>query len=98
MENRDYLNTLFDIYNDLLTKIEQVTFIDYYMEDLSLSEIALNREISKSSVSKTLKQVENKLLEYERILKIAKLKEEIKDILTEEDINIIKKRLTSIIN
>jgi len=40
MENREYLNSLFDIYKDLLTPTEQETFINYYEEDLSLSEIA----------------------------------------------------------
>ena len=49
MENREYLNSLFDIYAYLLTKTEQETFEDYYMEDLSLQEIADNKNISKSS-------------------------------------------------
>ena len=61
MENREYLNNLFDIYKNLLTKIEQETFINYYGEDLTLSEIAENRGISKSSVGKTLNNVEDKL-------------------------------------
>ena len=56
MENREYLNSLFDIYAYLLTKTEQETFEDYYMEDLSLQEIADNKNISKSSVGKTLKK------------------------------------------
>ena len=46
MENREYLNNLFDIYKNLLTEVEQVTFINYYHEDLTLSEIAENRNIS----------------------------------------------------
>ncbi len=70
MENREYLNNLFDIYKDLLTTIEQETFMDYYEEDLSLTEIAENRHISKASVSKTLKQVTTKLIDYETKLKI----------------------------
>ena len=65
MENREYLNNLFDIYKNLLTKIEQETFINYYGEDLTLSEIAENRGISKSSVGKTLNNVEDKLKQYE---------------------------------
>lgn len=69
MENREYLNNLFDIYKNLLTKIEQETFINYYGEDLTLSEIAENRGISKSSVGKTLNNVEDKLKQYEESLK-----------------------------
>ena len=73
MENREYLNNLFDIYKDLLTTIEQETFMDYYEEDLSLTEIAENRHISKASVSKTLKQAENKLKHYEDVLALSKI-------------------------
>ncbi len=97
MENRDYLNNLFDIYKDLLTDIEKLTFINYYMEDLSLSEIALNRGITKSSVGKTLNQVENKLKDYEDKLKVFKTKLELTNLLEKKDIKDIKERLTKII-
>ena len=36
--NRIYLNELFDIYQNLLTEHEQQIFMDYYQEDLSISE------------------------------------------------------------
>jgi len=98
MENREYLCSLFDIYKELLTKTEQDTFINYYEEDLSLSEIAENRGISKSSVGKTLSGAEAKLEEYESILKIKELKQELSSILTEEDIKKLKSRLTKIID
>lgn len=98
MENREYLCCLFDFYKDLLTITEQETFINYYMEDLSLSEIAENRNISKSSVGKTLKQAEDKLKEYERIINKEKIYKELKDLLNENDINSLKKRLTKIID
>lgn len=97
MENREYLCSLFDLYKDLLTDIEQVTFISYYIEDLSLSEIAENRRISKSSVGKTLKQAEDKLIEYESIIKKKELKQELNNLLEENNINSIKERLTKII-
>ncbi len=97
MENREYLNNLFDIYKELLTKIEQETFINYYMEDLSLKEIATIRNISKSSVGKTLNQVETKLKDYETKLKIFTTKKELIDLLDNKDINNIKERLTKII-
>lgn len=98
MENREYLCTLFDIYKDLLTKIERETFISYYMEDLSLSEIAENRGISKSSVGKTLNSAEEKLKEYERILGKEQIKKELKNLLEEESIANLKTRLTKIID
>ena len=72
MEDRIYYNELFDIYNSLLTENERKIFIDYYHEDMSLSEIADNYSISRSAVQKTLKTVVDKLLNYEQQLKINK--------------------------
>ena len=83
---RIYLNELFDYYQKLLTKREQDIFMEHYSEDLSLQEIADNLNITKSAVGKTLKIVENKLIEYENILhlqenkiKINKLLEKVQD-------------------
>ena len=98
MENREYLNSLFDIYKDLLTSIEQETFINYYEEDLSLSEIADIRNISKSSVGKTLTNAEEKLKEYESKLKVYYTKIKLSNILDKENINEIKKDISEIIN
>lgn len=97
MENREYLNSLFDLYKELLTKTEQETFEDYYMEDLSLQEIADNKNISKSSVGKTLKSAIEKLEEYEKILHNYKTKTIIEEILLESDINRIKETIKSIL-
>ena len=97
MENREYLNSLFDIYAYLLTKTEQETFEDYYMEDLSLQEIADNKNISKSSVGKTLKSAIEKLEEYETILNNYKTKTIIEEILLESDINRIKEKIKNIL-
>ena len=70
MENFVYYNDLFDIYNQLLTDNERSTFQEYYQEDLSLSEIAEDKDISRSAVQKTIKSVQEKLDKYESILKI----------------------------
>lgn len=98
MENREYLNSLFDIYAYLLTKTEQETFEDYYMEDLSLQEIADNKNISKSSVGKTLKSAIEKLEEYETILHNYETKTKIEEILLESDINKIKEKIKVILD
>ena len=68
--NRVYLNRLFDYYQKLLTEKEQNIFEYYYQEDLSLQEIADNLNISKSAVGKTIKIVEEKLNNYEDLLKL----------------------------
>lgn len=98
MESREYLNSLFDIYKELLTPTEKETFIDYYVEDLSLQEIADNRNISRSSAGKTLKSAVKKLLNYENILKMYLKNDKLKQILVENDINKIKNEIQSICN
>ena len=97
MENREYLNNLFDIYADLLTTIEKDTFISYYMEDLSLSEIAENRQVTKSNVGKTLNNVETKLKTYETKLKIYTTKKQLEALLNNDDLTTIKHKLTNIL-
>ena len=53
-----YYNNLFSIYRELLTKKEQNIFSLYYEENLSLSEIAENLQITRSAVGNTVKNVE----------------------------------------
>ncbi len=97
MENREHLNKLFDIYQKLLTSIEQDTFINYYQEDLSLNEIAENRHITKSAVAKTLKQVSSKLNHYETILKLLETKTILTNLLKEQNLKTIKQKIEEII-
>ena len=61
MEKYLYLNSLYDCYGKLLTKKQQMYFEEYYFENLSLSEISENDQVSRSAVSKQLKIVEQKL-------------------------------------
>ena len=41
-----YLNEIYIYYKELFTEKQQMYFEDYYMNDLSLSEIAENYDIS----------------------------------------------------
>ena len=70
MEEFVYYNNLFDVYGSLLTEKEQVTFKDYYQEDLSLSEIANENNVSRAAVQKTIKTVLDKLKYYEDMLHV----------------------------
>ena len=84
MDKTIYLSNLFDYYGELLTDKQQAYFKDYYFNNLTLSEIAENEDVSRNAVHKQVKEAENKLLYYENILKqyqnSKKIKEIIKDI------------------
>lgn len=93
MSREEFIN-LYIIYSDLLTINQKNYFKSYYFEDLSLSEIAENYNVSKTLIGKTLKQVENKLIDLENSLKINKVLNKLeaikdrtnnKDVITEID-------------
>lgn len=95
--DRVELTNLFDIYESLLTDREKEIFKYYYYEDLSLSEIGENLNITRTGVFNTLKKVEEKLLQYEDNLKLMSIKSTLKDLLEESDIEVIKNKLNKII-
>ena len=81
MDKFFYYNNLFSVYRNLLTLKEQNIFSLYYEENLSLSEIAENLEISRSAVGNTVKTVEKKLQNYEDLLHVWEKNEILKDCL-----------------
>lgn len=86
---REEFINLYIIYNDLLTINQKNYFKSYYFEDLSLSEIAENYNVSKTLIGKTLKQVVNKLIDLENSLKINNILnklETIKDRTNDKDV------------
>ena len=95
--NRVYLNRLFDYYQKLLTEKEQNIFEYYYQEDLSLQEIADNLNISKSAVGKTIKIVEEKLNNYEDLLKLNEKSIKINNILKDVVSNDIIDKINSLL-
>ncbi|HBF67810.1 MAG TPA: hypothetical protein DDW20_00600 [Firmicutes bacterium] len=64
-EETVYINELLDLYGNLLTDKQLEIMLDYYDENLSLSEISENRNITRTAVSDFLKKSRNKLEEYE---------------------------------
>ena len=97
MEEFVYYNNLFDIYGSLLTEKEQVTFRDYYQEDLSLSEIANENNVSRAAVQKTIKTVLDKLKYYEDMLHIYDKNVRLSEILNQNDINLIKNEIEKVL-
>ena len=94
MEDFVLYSELYDIYGELLTSKQKEYFEDYYFNNLSFSEMAEQYKVSRNALFKQVHIVTDKLLEYERILKLKekrekiisligdnKLKEEIEEIL-----------------
>ena len=81
MEKKVYLNILYDYYKELFTEKQQAYFEDYYYNDLSLSEIAENYNVSRNAVHNQLRIVENRLNELESILSLYKTKQNVIELL-----------------
>lgn len=95
--NRVELINLYDTYEVLLTSREQEIFKYYYYEDLSLSEIGDNLNITRTGVYNTLKKVEEKLNNYEESLRLYRIKQTLNNILEEEDLTKIKQQIKKIV-
>lgn len=60
-----YYSTLLDVYGKTLNKRQLDVMAAYYNEDLSLSEIAANMQISKQGVRDIIKRAETHLMQLE---------------------------------
>jgi len=70
IEKTKLMNDLIDLYGMLLTENQLMIMEYYYMDDLSLSEIGENLNITRSAVYDTIKKSTNSLLDYEGKLKL----------------------------
>ena len=70
----------YDVYGKLLTKKQQEIFEEYYLYNLSLREIALNKKISYQAVRDSIKTSEEMLDEYEKKVGMLKLKQKVNKI------------------
>lgn len=86
MEERNYLINLFEYYKKLLTDKQNKYFIDYYYDNLTMDEIAINDNISKNAVSKQLKIIKDKLEYYEENLKLYSNNLSIKNIIKDKEL------------
>ena len=85
MDRMIYLNTLYDIYKDLLTDKQKEYYEAYYFDNLSLGEIADNYDVSRNAIFNQLKLIEEKLEEFEDKLKINEKQNKILGILEKKD-------------
>lgn len=85
MDNQVLLSILYDYYGELLTDKQQNYFKDYYFDNLTLSEISENYNISRNAIHKSLKEIEEKLFYYEEKLKLYEKNTKIKKIIANLD-------------
>ena len=68
MDKKVEISILCDLYGKLLTEKQFEILNDYYNNDLSLSEIAENDNITRQAVRDIIKKGEKKLFEYEVVI------------------------------
>ena len=91
MEERNKIILLYDCYGELLSSIQKKYFEDYYFNNLSLSEIATDANVSRNAIHKQLKTIVEKLQFFEDKLNLIdkknKILKEINDSNLKEKIN-----------
>ena len=80
MNEINNLVLLYDFYGELLTDSQKSYFEDYYFNNLSLSEISDNLNVSRNAVHKQIKVACEKLYDFESKLKLLEKNEKLKEI------------------
>ncbi len=97
MKEQEYIIILYDYYSELFSEIQKKYFEAYYFDNLSLSEISENEDKSRNAIHKSIKNVVNKLFEYEDKLRLYEKDNKLKKIIEEIDNEKIKKELEELI-
>ncbi len=92
-----YIISLYDIYNSLLTAKQKLYFEDYYFNNLSLSEMSENYEVSRNAIHKQIKEVNSKLEDFELKLKIKEKNIKLKELINKIDDSKLRLELEKII-
>jgi predicted DNA-binding protein YlxM (UPF0122 family) len=93
------MNGLLDVYGPLLTNLQQAMMSDYYRFNLSLQEIADQRQITRAAVSDALTQAKRHLMKFEKTLKVVALQTTLKTWIDDETIPTnLKKKLIELLN
>ena len=98
MDKQDKLILLFDYYGDLLSDSQKNYFESYYFDNLSLSEIGENYNVSRNAVSKDLKLATEKLNNFEDKLKIISRDDKLRKIICKLDNDESKEELLNILD
>ena len=98
MDKQDKLILLFDYYGDLLSDSQKNYFESYYFDNLSLSEIGENYNVSRNAVSKDLKLASEKLNNFEDKLKIISRDDKLRKLASKIKDNDLKEKIMNILD
>ena len=88
MEKNVRLSLLFDLYGGLLSDSQFEVMVDFLNNDLTISEVAENRGITRQAVKDMVSKVEKKLENFEQKLhfmeRIERLEREIRNLKKED--------------
>lgn len=93
MDERIYLNDLYDLYGKLLNDVQRKYFEYYYFDNLSLGEIADLLDVSRNAVHKNIKLVDTKLNDFESKLELYKKNIKLQKIIGKIEDKNLKKEL-----
>lgn len=85
IEKTQRINNLLDLYRDLLTNKQQETMDMYFLYDLSLAEIAENKNTTRAAVFDLIKRTTKVLENYETILQLLFKREKVLKIIENLD-------------
>ncbi len=78
---------LYDYYGELLTDKQKLYFEDYYFNNLSLKEISVNYDVTRSAIYNILKESLKKLDYYEDKLNLFEKSKKIEKLIQELDLD-----------
>lgn len=97
LKSRLKILSLFDLYKDFLTDKQKLYFEDYYFNDMSLSEISLNYNVSRNAILDSNKKTIQILNDYENKLNLIELRQKILNILdNNNDADKIREKIKNI--
>ena len=97
MDEQEKIIILYDYYSELFSDKQRKYFEEYYFDNLSLSEISENENKSRNAIHKSVKNVVNKLYEYEDRLGLYQKEKRLKKIIDKIDDKEIKKELEELL-
>ena len=98
IEEKQYIFSLVDTYEDLLTERQKEMLHDYYYNDFSLNEIAESLAITKQAVKDSIDKAIKNLNRYEDALHLVDKQQRLSGRTTVDDQSILSGRIAVVIS